>query len=28
LAVGTTNYDLRVRGMVALLMSTQRFHEQ
>jgi hypothetical protein len=26
--VGTTNYDLRVRGMVALLMSTQRFHEQ
>ena len=28
LAIGTTNYDLRVRGMVALLMSTQRFQEQ
>lgn len=28
LAVGTSAYDLRVRGMVAFLMSTQRFHEQ
>lgn len=28
LAMGTSAYDLRVRGMVAFLMSTQRFHEQ
>ena len=28
LAPGTSAYDLRLRGMVALLMSTQRFQEQ
>ena len=28
LGVGTTAYDTRVRGMVAMLMTQQRFHEQ